>query len=55
MTKKKPIKLWAIMYKKYFVQTYKTKKEAETAIRPDPKGYKIFRCEVYLLKPKVNK
>ena len=50
MKKVNTIKAWAVMYKKYFVQTYKTKKEAEQAIRPDPNGYKIFRCEVYLLK-----
>ena len=41
--KKNPreIKGWAMFYKNYFVGTYKTKREAEISIKPDPKGFTI--------------
>ena len=49
--KKNPreIKGWAIFYKVYFVGTYKSKKEAEIAIKPDPKGYTIRPCLIKII------
>ena len=48
--KNKVMNRLGLLYKNYFCNCiYMTKREAEQAIRPDPKGYKIVKVQIKIL------